>query len=73
MYIIICKIDDLSKFDAWNRALKAHWDNPEGWDEEGGERGFQNEGHMYTGGWFTSIYGKTITILSSNYPSVKTN
>ena len=26
-----CEIDDQSKFDAWNRAIKpVHWDNPEG-------------------------------------------
>ena len=31
MYIIICEIDDQSKFNVWNRALKADaWDNPEG-------------------------------------------
>ena len=29
-----------------------HWDNPEGWDGEGGGRGVQDEGHMYTRGWF---------------------
>ena len=26
------------------------WDNPEGWDGEGGERGAQDGGHMYTHG-----------------------
>ena len=25
-----------------------HWDDPEGWDEEGGGRGFQHGKHMYT-------------------------
>ena len=25
-----------------------HWDNPEGWDGEGGGRGFRTGGHMYT-------------------------
>ena len=34
------------------------WDNPEGWDREGGGRGIQDEGHMYTHGWFMSMYGK---------------
>ena len=24
-----------------------HWDNPEGWDEEGGGMGFWNGRHMY--------------------------
>ena len=35
-----------------------HWDNPEGWAGEGGGRGVHNGGHMYTHGWFMSMYGK---------------
>ena len=35
-----------------------HWNDPEGWDGEGGERGVQDGKHMYTHGWFTSVYGK---------------
>ena len=35
-----------------------HWDDPEGWDEEGGGRGVQDGEHMYTHGWFMSMYGK---------------
>ena len=27
-----------------------HWDDPEGWDGEGGGRGVQDGEHMYTGG-----------------------
>ena len=27
-----------------------HWDNPEGWYGEGGGRGIQDGGHMYTHG-----------------------
>ena len=27
-----------------------HWDNPEGWDGEGGERGVQDGALMYTHG-----------------------
>ena len=27
-----------------------HWDDPEGWDGEGGGRGFRMVGHMYTHG-----------------------
>ena len=34
------------------------WDNLEGWSGEGGRRGFQGGGHMYTHGWFMSMYGK---------------
>ena len=35
-----------------------HWDDPEGWDEEGGGRGLQDGEHIYTHGWFMSMYGK---------------
>ena len=40
-----------------------HWDNPKGWDGEGGRRGVQDEEHMYTHGRFKSMNGKTNTIL----------
>ena len=40
-----------------------HWDDPEGWDGEGGERGVQDGEHMYTHGEFKSMYGKTNTKL----------
>ena len=35
-----------------------HWDDPEGWDGEGGGRGLQDGGHMYIHGWFMSMHGK---------------
>ena len=35
-----------------------HWDDPEGWDGEVGGRGVQDGEHMYTRGWFMSMYGK---------------
>jgi len=41
----------------------AHWDDPEGWDGEGGERGAQDGEHVYTRGRFMLMYGKTNTIL----------
>ena len=40
-----------------------HWDDPEGWDGEGGGRRVQDGEHMYTSGGFMSMYGKTNTIL----------
>ena len=40
-----------------------HWDDPEGWDGEGGGRGVQHGEHMYTPDGFMSMYGKTNTIL----------
>ena len=35
-----------------------HWNNPEGWNREGGGRDFRTGGHMYTHGQFMSMYGK---------------
>ena len=34
------------------------WDDPEAWNGEGGGRGVQDGEHMYTHGWFMSMYGK---------------
>ena len=36
-----------------------HWDDPVGWDGEGGGKEGQDEEHMYTHGWFMWMYGKT--------------
>ena len=36
-----------------------HWDDPEGWDGDGGGRGIQDGEDMYTRGRFMSMYGKT--------------
>ena len=35
-----------------------HWDDPEGWDGEGGGRGIQDGEHMSTRSRFMSMYGK---------------
>ena len=40
-----------------------HWDDPEGWYGERGERGVQDGEHVYTRGRFMLMYGKTNTIL----------
>ena len=40
-----------------------HWDDPEGWDGEGGGGGVQDEEHMYIRGGFMSMFGKTNTVL----------
>ena len=40
-----------------------HWDDPEGWDGEGGGSRVQDGEHMYTCGGFMSMYSKTNTIL----------
>ena len=36
-----------------------HWDDPEGWNGEGGGRRVQGGEHMYTCGGFILIFGKT--------------
>ena len=41
-----------------------HWDDPEGWDGEGGGRGLQDGEHRYTHGRFMSMYGKTNRIMN---------
>ena len=40
-----------------------HWDDPEGWDGEEGGSGVQDGEHMYTHGWFMSVYGKNHNIV----------
>ena len=50
-----------------------HWNDPEGWDGEGGGRGVQDEEHMYSRGGFMSMFGKTTAILQSNQPPIKIN
>ena len=40
-----------------------HWDDPEGWNGEGGGRGVQDGEHMCTHGGFMSMYDKTNTIF----------
>ena len=35
-----------------------HWGDPEGFDGEEGGRRVQDGEHMYTHGWFMSMYGK---------------
>ena len=46
-------------FDAWTGCSRlVRWDDPGGWDGEGGGRGILDGEHMCTCGWFMSIYGK---------------
>ena len=40
-----------------------NWDDPAGWDGEGGGKGVQDGEHMYIHTGFKSMYGKTNTIL----------
>ena len=39
-----------------------HWDDPERWYGEGGQKRVQNWEHIYTHGRFMLMYGKTITV-----------
>ena len=42
-----------------------HWDDPEGWNGEGGGRGVRDGEHMYTCGGFILIFGKTNSYVKS--------
>ena len=48
-----------------------HWDNPEGWYEEGGGRRVQDGEHMYTCGGFILIFGKTNNVKFKNKIKLK--
>ena len=64
MYITVCETDHQSGSMHETRCSGlVHWDDSEGWDGEGGGRGFQDGEHMYTCGAFMSMYGKTNTVL----------
>ena len=42
IYIIKCETDHQSWLDAWGKCSGlVHWDDPEGWDGDGGGRGFR--------------------------------
>ena len=58
MYIIKWETDRQSRLDAWNKCSGlVHWDDPEGWDGDGGGRGDWDGEHMKLHGWFMSMYG----------------
>ena len=44
---------------------QVHWDDPEGWNGEGGGRRVQDGEHMYTCGGFILIFGKSNTVILS--------
>ena len=50
------------KCSTWMRPQK-HWDDPEGWNGEGGGRRVQDGEHMYTCGGFILIFGKSNTVM----------
>ena len=44
------RIASLGSMHETGRSGPVHWDDPEGWNGEGGGRGVQDGGHMYTHG-----------------------
>ena len=58
--ITICKIDDQCRFNAWSRAAKAGGSGTTQREGVGRvvEAGLRMAGHMYTHGWFMSMYSK---------------
>ena len=57
MYTIIREIDRQSRLlhETGCPGL-VHWEDPEGWDEEGGGRRVQDGEHMYTHPWLIYVY-----------------
>ena len=46
-YIIKCETDSQSRLVAWDKCSGlVHWNEPEGWDGEGGGRGVQDGEYM---------------------------
>ena len=64
MYIITCEMgrQSSSMHDTGCSGL-VHWDDPEGWDGEGGRRGVQDGEHMYTMADSCEYMAKTTSIL----------
>ena len=59
MYIIKCETDHQYRLDGRDKCSGlVHWDDPEGWNGEGGGRRVQDGEHMKIHGWFVSMYGK---------------
>ena len=54
---------ELPDVQAGFRKLLVHWDDPEGWNGEGGGRRVQDGEHMCTCGGLILIFGKTNTIM----------
>ena len=47
MYIVKCETDHQPRLDAWDKCSGlVHWEDPEGWDGEGGGRRDQDGEHM---------------------------
>ena len=62
MYITpyVIQITSPSSMHETGHSKSVHWDNPEGWDGEGGGRGVQDGGHMADS---CQCMAKTTTVL----------
>ena len=64
MYIIICEMDCRpGLMNVIGFLGMVYWDDPDGWDGDGGGREFKDGEQMYTCGRFMSMNGITTTIL----------
>ena len=54
MYFTICEIDDPSSMLEAGRSKPVLWDNPEGWDGEGG-RGVVRDGGTHVHPWLIYV------------------
>ena len=64
MYIIKCETDLQSRLDACDKCSGlVHWDDPEGWDGEGGRRGFRMGNTCKSMADSCQCMAKTTTIL----------
>ena len=64
-YIMKGETDHQSRLDAWDKCSGlVHWDDPEGWDGEGGGRGGSGWG-THVNPWLihVNVWQKTTTIL----------
>ena len=52
------QISSLGSMPETGHSGPVYWDDPEGWNGKGSGRGVQDGEHMYTQGWFMSMYGK---------------
>ena len=60
---VMTNLDSIFKSSDTGCLGLVHWDDPEGWNGEGGGRRVQVGEHMYTCGGFILIFGKTNTVM----------
>ena len=60
---LLIKVKEEGKKLGLKLNIQVHWDDPEGWNGEGGGRRVQDGEHMYTCGGFILIFGKSNTVM----------